>query len=57
MAGVAIDAGSLDPEKLLNLTVQFNYDPLKQALAYVLAQVRENSASIARLQGREPAPA
>ncbi len=47
----------LDPENLFRFSVSCNFDPLKNAVIYMLEQIRDNTANIHYLREKAGIPA
>ena len=51
MSTIEIDSQPLALDALLNVSVSYSFDPLKQALGYIFKKLRENSETVALLKG------
>ncbi len=50
MSSLEIDTGAVELGSLLQVSLNCTFDPLKQVLAYVVRQLKDNSAAVTQIR-------
>ena len=52
MSTIELDSQPVALDSILKVSVNYSFDPLKQALVYIMKQLKENNASVSELRDR-----